>query len=152
MDYIKEIDFENNIIKLSNDASIKTVSAQGENSLLITFSISDKAQEKKSSTTSNFEDEQLPSVEDIMEYLHTKKYYSHDNAELQKHFLGRVLNSREERQLYYKFRSIVKKAKNILAEADEGMWIDAGYRSIETGKVKITRLDSIHDYPERMDD
>jgi hypothetical protein len=141
MDYIKEIDFENNVIRLSKDATIKIVASQGENSLLITFSIGDNSQEKKSSTSkTNFEDESIPTVEEIVDYLETKNDYRHDNAELQLHFLGRVLNSREERQLYYKMRNIVKKAKDQIAKENEGMWVDAGTRSIETGSVKVTEL------------
>lgn len=150
---IEKLDFENNIIQFSKDVIIKTVSTHGDNEFLITFAIKKSISDgKRSSSKINFESETIPEVNDIIKYLETKMNYRHDNAELQQHFLGRVLNSREERALYYKLRNLVNKAKDQLAERNEGQWIDVDTRSIDTGSVKIVELTSHFDEPEKDND
>lgn len=141
---IKDID--NNKITLSDDVSLESIAFPNENQVLLTFkpreaekiAPSVSPQKKASDFTSEYGEPQLPDAAEIAEYLQTKNNFQHSSAELHQKFLGRTINSRNERQLYYKFRNIIDKAKNIVEKQYNGEWHTVGFDSVGDGRVKIT--------------
>ena len=64
-----------------------------------------------------------PSVDSIVNYITSKPNFEHDNADLQKHFLNRILESRgKDKNLYFAFAAKINKAKNKIENENNGHW------------------------------
>lgn len=91
----------------------------------------------------NFEFEQVcgvnfPTLEDIIEYIKLKENYTYDNFQIQEHFFGRILSSREENGLHRKLIDLINRAKYNIGEEEKGRWKDDGFRKISnTQRTKV---------------
>ncbi|WMW26004.1 hypothetical protein RE474_04595 [Methanolobus sediminis] len=86
--------------------------------------------------TSNLND--LPSVEEVTNYILTKPDYKHDSIELQTHFLGRIIKSRGAHQkLYQTFAGITRNARDAIEKKYQGTWITPNKRRVE-GQRPVT--------------
>ena len=71
-----------------------------------------------------------PTVEEVIEYIRSLDSYTYDNALVQEHFLGRVLDSRDEANLYHKFKDVINRAKERIQKEENGKWKEKGSRSL----------------------
>jgi hypothetical protein len=75
--------------------------------------------------------EELPSVNEVTEYLLSKEGCEFDSAELHDRFIGRILKSRDEPQLYNRFARIIREAQDeVESRLGAGEWIEQGFRSL----------------------
>jgi hypothetical protein len=72
----------------------------------------------------------FPSVEGVIEYIRSLDSYTYDNALVQEHFLGRVLDSRDEANLYHKLKDVINRAKERIQKEENGKWKEKGSRSL----------------------
>lgn len=80
----------------------------------------------------------LPNKSEIIDYITSKSNFEHDNAELQEHFIGRILNSRDDQKTYFAFDSRIRNAKDKIAETYDGNWESHETRELGTKKrVKV---------------
>jgi hypothetical protein len=74
---------------------------------------------------------ECPTVDDVVEFIKSINInYTHDNALIQMHFLGRLLYSRDDPNLYHKLKTIVGKARDKIAIDEHGKWKDKGFRNL----------------------
>lgn len=71
-----------------------------------------------------------PTVDDVVKYITSRDNYTYDNALVQEHFFGRVLDSRVEANLYHKLKDITNRAKDRIQEEENGKWKEKGIRHI----------------------
>ena len=65
----------------------------------------------------------LPDLNNVVDFITSKTNFEHDNAEIQEHFLGRILESRgEDKRLYFAFANLIRKAKDVIEEEFKGKW------------------------------
>ena len=72
-----------------------------------------------------------PSVNSIVDYITSKENFEHDNADLQEHFLNRILESRgEDKNLYFAFAAKVNKAKTRIELDHNGIFVSNETREL----------------------
>lgn len=72
--------------------------------------------------------EQLPTKEDVRDYITSKPDFEHNYADLQEKFLGRRIISRgADQKLYLAFDGIVRRAKEQIAKEHKGEWKIIGH-------------------------
>ena len=64
----------------------------------------------------------LPNIHEIIEYITSKPNFKHDNAELQEHLIGKVLNSRDDYKTYFAFDARIRSAKEKITKTHVGNW------------------------------
>lgn len=74
--------------------------------------------------------DECPTVDDVVEYIKSLENYTHDNALIQVHFLGRLLYSRADTNLYHRFKDIISKARDEIEINEQGKWKDKGFRKL----------------------
>lgn len=78
-----------------------------------------------------------PTAEDVGEYIRTLDNYTYDSAIIQEHFLGRVLNSRDDANLYHKLGEMIREATDEIKNNEKGEWKFIGLRKLsKTKRVK----------------
>lgn len=73
---------------------------------------------------------ECPTVDDVVEFIKSLNNYTHDNALIQMHFLGRQLYSRDDMNLYHKLKDIIGRAREKIEENEQGKWKDKGFRKL----------------------
>lgn len=73
---------------------------------------------------------ECPTVDDVVEFIRSLENYTYDNALVQEHFLGCILDSRVNANLYHKLKDIINRAKNTIQKEEIGKWKEKGYRSL----------------------
>lgn len=99
-------------------------------------------------------DIKYPTVDDVVAFIKTRNNYTHDNALIQMHFLGRLLYSRDDTNLYHKLKMIIVKAREKIAIDEQGKWKENGFRDLSKTrrskqyifvKPKVTPTNDTHD-------
>jgi len=85
---------------------------------------------EKTEPTDSFSKDDLPAMDDVINYIISKPNFEYHNAELQEHFLGRILNSRVDQRLYFAFDMLIRKVKENIENQYSGTW-----NSSETTKL-----------------
>ena len=81
----------------------------------------------------------LPDLKSVVNFITSKPNFEHDNAEIQEHFLGRILESRgEDKRLYFVFANLIRKAKDAIESEFEGEWESTETR--ELGKKRHVKV------------
>lgn len=89
---------------------------------------------------------ELPNIREIIDYITSKSNFEHDNAELQEHFLGTMLNSRDDHKTYFAFDSRIRNAKEKIAKTHKGNWESHETRELGTKKrVKVFTFEKLED-------
>ena len=80
-----------------------------------------------------------PSVDSIVDYITSKPNFEHDNADLQQHFLNRILEARgKDENLYFSFAAKVAKAKDKIKLEHNGIFVSTETRKLAKKRhVKI---------------
>lgn len=87
--------------------------------------------------------QELPSVDDVVEYMQTKPNFKHDTIELHTYFLGRIIKSRgDEQSLYHSFATIIRNARDRIEQDYQGTWTYPTKRKVEGHRpVRVYELD-----------
>ena len=70
--------------------------------------------------------EQLPSKQQIIDYILSKPKYENDSADIQQNFLGRHIKSKSEERLYHNFAQLIRNAREDIVKNHNGEWVDVG--------------------------
>lgn len=90
--------------------------------------------ENKNLTCISLENNNLPTLEEIMDFIKSNKNYEYDNVRVQEHFFGHSINSREERKLYNQMVDLTTQAKFKISSVEKGHWKDNGNRLLDNNR------------------
>lgn len=131
-------------IVIEYDAKVESLSVVSNNAGQWTINIISENQQNENLVNDN-DLKQLPirtkspSVDSIVDYITSKPNFEHDNADLQEHFLNRILESRgEDKNLYFSFAAKVNKAKQKIENKNDGRWESNETR--ELGKKRHVKV------------
>lgn len=143
---------------ISYNADVESLSVASDNVGHWIIDIVSKKNKKETIANSNDFIQPLvktksPSVDSIIYYITSKPKFEHDNADLQEHFLNRILESRgEDKNLYFAFAAKVNKAKNKIELDHNGTFVSNETRELAKKRhVKVFIFKYNKDNQSRLD-
>ena len=137
-------------LEINYDTKIESLSVVSERAGQWTINIIDRTVKTKTTTEQvrnkhTFYKTELPNVDVVINFIKSKPNFEHDNAEIQEHFLGRILESRgEDKKLYFSFANLIRKAKDVIEEEFKGKWDSRKTRKL-ANRVHVKVFEFIKD-------